>query len=148
MTDVRVGDERHRFTTPVGKESKTKQSFADECDINKIVARYRDQGIWDSLAKRTPTYGDFSGAEDLHTAMNITIAAQAEFDALPSAVRNLCQNNPENLLRGLADEDMTAELAEAGLPMAEDYLPPQHEQQKEVPEPPQEQGLPESSEGD
>jgi len=145
MTYVRVGDERHRFQTPVGEHSKTKQSFTEECDINNIVRRYRTTGQMQATA-RTPTYGDFSMAEDLHTAMNLTMEAQDEFDKLPSAVRNLCNNNPETLLRALADEDATAELYDAGLPMSDDYVRP--EQQKEVPEPSQEDGLVESSEGE
>lgn len=122
-TYVRVGDERHRFTTEVGTESKTKQSFRDDCDINKIVARYKATGMYPQTGK-TPTYGDFSMADGLHSAMNLVQEAQQEFDRLPSAVRNLCENNPENLLRALADEELTAELAEAGLQMSEDYEPP------------------------
>lgn len=133
MGKIRIGDERHRFRTPVGERSKTKQSFTDSCDINKIVARHRKTGIWDSLAKRQPTYGDFSAAEDLHTAMNMTMAAQESFDALPSAVRNLCNNDPRRLLEALANEEETTALYDAGLPMAEGYKPYRPEEQKDDP---------------
>lgn len=119
--------ERVRVTTPVGEVSRTKQSFTDECDINKIIQKHARTGVLEHGSDRMPTYGDFSGAVDLHTAMQLVAAAEDEFEALPSAVRDLCKNDPEILLRALADPVETAALHRAGLPMSEAYEPPQEE---------------------
>jgi len=120
--------ERHTGTeTPVGKISLTKQSFTDECDINKIMGRYLRTGLIEHVNPRKPSYGDFSGVTDYHEALELIDQAQEQFDMLPSAVRNLVDNSPEKLLQALTDETETAALAEAGLPMSEDYRAPQQE---------------------
>jgi len=131
---VRKAYEGTRFRTDVGSEpTVAKQSFADECDINKMIERHRrNGGVWDHLAKREPTYGDFSRAEDLHTAMNHVADAEAQFMELPSGVRALCENSAEELLRALADPERTAELVEAGLPMVDTYTAPEKEETKKT----------------
>lgn len=120
---IRERYERERYRTKVGEESRTKQSFKDECDINRIMKRHAQTGLIDHLSTREPHYGDFSAAVDLHTAMEQVRAAQDDFAALPSEVRNLCLNNPEVLLRALASPEETAALFDAGLPMADEYKP-------------------------
>jgi len=119
---------RRREATPrlrqaVGEESRTKQSFKDDCDINKIMKRHAKTGLIEHLAKREPHYGDYSKAVDLHTAMEQVRAAEDEFAALPVEVRNLCLNDPTILLNALASPEETAALFDAGLPMADNYKP-------------------------
>ncbi len=109
--------------TPVGEVSLTKQSFTDDCDINKIMARHRRTGLIEHLNPRTPMYGDFSGVTNFHEALELVTEAQEQFAMLPSEVRSLVQNDPERLLQALTDPEETAALAEAGLPMADDYVP-------------------------
>ena len=41
----------------------TKQSFKDECDINKIMAKFQKTGALNHYAKHAPQYGDASGIE-------------------------------------------------------------------------------------
>ncbi len=128
--------ERNRVRTPVGTETLTKQSFQDDCDINKIMARHRKTGVIEHVNPRMPRYGDFSAVTDFHAAMEQVNAAEEEFARLPSAVRSLCENDPELLLRALTDEKQTAALAAAGLPMADDYVP-WEEDEKPADEPPE-----------
>jgi len=109
--------------TPVGTESLTKQSFSEDCDINKIMARHLKTGLIEHVNPRTPMYGDFSEVNDFHSALERVKEAQEQFADLPSAVRSMVQNDPERLLQALTDPEETAALAEAGLPMAEDYIP-------------------------
>ena len=132
--EVRRGFEGTRYQTPVGEEeSITKQSFQDECDINKMVERHRrNGGVWDHLAKREPTYGDYSKATDLHSAYDLVAEAEEHFMALPSGVRAMVDNSPEMLLRALANEEQTGELARAGLPMVEGYKPPETDDSKKI----------------
>lgn len=95
--------------------SRTKQSFRDACDINNIVDQHRKTGLITHVNDKTPLYGDFSEANDLHTAMERVSAAEASFDALPSAVRAAAENNPVRFLEMLDDEDQAKLLAKAGL---------------------------------
>ncbi len=109
--------------TRVGEVSLTKESFREDCDINKIMARHMKTGLIEHLNPRKPMYGDFSAVQDFHSAVERVHDAEEQFALLPSAVRNMVQNDPERLLQALTDPKETAELAEAGLPMAEDFVP-------------------------
>jgi len=128
---MRARHERTRTRTVVGERSRTKQSFKKDCDINTIVKRHQKTGTWDHLAKFAPNYGDFSQAQDLHAAMDQVMAAQEEFGRLPADVRNLCDNNPEILLRALGSPEETAALYDAGLPMADNFEPWREEEEPE-----------------
>ncbi len=113
--------------TPVGELSLTKQSFADDCDINKIMKRHMHTGVIEHLNPREPMYGDFSEVTSFHEALERVTDAQEQFAMLPADVRAMVQNDPERLLQALTSPEETAALAEAGLPMAEDYVPFQQE---------------------
>ena len=62
--------------------SLTKQSFAEECDINTIVRRF---GISGELPQNVvmPTYQDFEGVFDFQTAMNAILQANESFMSMP-----------------------------------------------------------------
>lgn len=94
---------------------RTDQSMRDECDVNKIVERYKRSGLVNHVNRVQPTYGDFSGAVDLFAAMNMVRAAEARFRTLPARVRAAVDHDPVELLNALADEERTAELMELGL---------------------------------
>lgn len=111
--------ERERVILDTGSVSRTKQSFKDDCDINLIVKRHASTGLWDHLAPRTPTYGDFSMATELSDAIALVNAAEADFDGLPAAVRAVCENNPVKMAEAFADPELFRELVEAGLPSTE-----------------------------
>lgn len=74
-------------------DSLTKQSFREECDINTIV---RNFGLTGELPDdvRPPTYGDFIGIFDFHSAMNAVALAKEAFDALPADVRARFHHDP------------------------------------------------------
>ena len=56
--------------------SLTKQSFASECDINTIMARYEHTGVLDYVNENEARYGEFS-AVDYQEAMNIVASTQS-----------------------------------------------------------------------
>lgn len=120
-------NDRNARTKPVratiGTESRTKQAFTKECDINLIVKRHAQRGMWDHLNPRQPTYGDFTGAQDLHEATELVKAATENFMELPAEVRKLANHDPVELLRALADREKTMELENAGLPIEETTTP-------------------------
>lgn len=69
--------------------SKTRQEFADECDINSIMRRYEATGIISHVDPREPMYLDLAGLEvpDLATALNVLKVAEEGFMSLPANVR-------------------------------------------------------------
>jgi hypothetical protein len=67
--------------------SRTKQSFADECEINNIMAKFQTTGIINHAAKHQGTYGEADGTT-FQEAMNIVIDAQEAFSDLPSPLRS------------------------------------------------------------
>jgi len=94
--------------------SLAQQHMKDECDINVIVERF---GVTGSLPVKSiePSYGDFSGVSDYHTALNKIKAAEAEFMALPAKLRAKFDHDPNALLNFLENEANRDEAIELGL---------------------------------
>lgn len=112
------------------EEGQTHQSFKDECDVNLIISRYVKTGSWGSnlaVATRVPQFGDFVGALDFRESMNKIVSAQAEFDALPSKIRNRFHNEPGELLMFLRDEKNRPEAEKLGLVEPKQPAPPKVE---------------------
>lgn len=112
LTNSRDGD---RLTTPVGELSLTRQEFADECDVNHIMRGMERSGVINHLNPLSGSFGDFTGVSDYQTALHEVEAAQAEFDALPSRVRNRMANDPANLIAFMEDDANEDEARELGL---------------------------------
>lgn len=96
-------------------EGRTHQSFKDQCDINKIFARFvKTGGNVDHINPGTPMYGDFTHSFDLRDSIERVSRANAAFAALPAAVRDLVNQDPAALLDAIADPEQHEALAEAG----------------------------------
>lgn len=106
---------RRRVAAKVGTQSRTKQDGKEAADVNNIVARYRASGDERILGSAQGVYGDFSGLEDYKTCLDRVLAAQANFDALPSRVRNHVKNDPAELIRLVEDESRRLEAQELGV---------------------------------
>lgn len=92
------------------KPSRTKQSFAEECDVNNIMARYATFGVIDHVNTAVPMSGDFTMAPaDYQQAMDIIMNAEENFAALPSDVRKRFDNNPMNLLEFIQEPEKNYE---------------------------------------
>lgn len=96
-----------------------KQAFADECDINTIVRRFNVTGELPANI-RMPSYGDFTGVFDFHTAMNAVAQAHESFEAMPAEIRARFHNNPQEFVEFCADENNRAEARKMGLVPAEE----------------------------
>lgn len=94
--------------------SLTKQSFAEECDINTIVRRF---GLTGELPTnvRMPSYGDFTGLGDFRDAMNAVVAAREAFDLMPADVRARFHNDPAEFVDFCSDEKNFEEAGKLGL---------------------------------
>lgn len=104
--------------------SMTKQSFADESEINKIMAKYEKTGLIDHVRNHSG-YSDMPQPLDYQEALQLTIEAQLSFDALPANVRREFDNDPFKFLTFVEDPDNVERMAELGLlePVVETSLP-------------------------
>lgn len=130
--------EHDRVTLDFEGAGRTKQSFREECDANKIMARWQKTGLVEHINKAQPRYGDFSNPTDYLEALTKVREAQTEFAQLSSAVRDRMGNEPAELLRFLADEGNRDEAVELGLiPKAASTAEPEPEPEPEpAPTPP------------
>lgn len=94
--------------------SLAQQHMKDECDINVIVERFGVTGKV-SLTPLEPSYGDFSGVGDYHTALNKINATKEQFMTLPAKVRAKFDHDPYQLVNFLMDEANRSEAIELGL---------------------------------
>ncbi len=105
---------RHRVQIEFAEKGMTKQSFAKECDINNIMARYQKTGAVSHFSSHQGEYGFASGLTFTEAMMTVTKAQQL-FAGLPSKVRNRCGNDPAYFLDFVQDEANAVELVELGL---------------------------------
>lgn len=94
--------------------SLAQQHMKDECDINVLVERFGVTGSM-PVAPIEPSYGDFSGVSDYHTAMNKIKAAEEAFMALPAKIRAKFDHDPNALLNYLQNEENRDEAIQIGL---------------------------------
>lgn len=96
-------------------DSRTKQSFKDECDINRILASYSKTGVLEHMNKATGMYGELPTDIDYQSNMNAVIAAQEAFSGLPSEIRNRFENDPAQFLAFIHEPSNHDEMVELGL---------------------------------
>lgn len=102
--------------------SLAQQQFAEEADINTIVNRF---GLTGELPTgvRAPTYADFSGVFDYHTAMNVVVAARDAFAQMPANVRARFGNDPGAFVDFVSDSGNRAEAEKLGLVVSQPSPP-------------------------
>ena len=96
------------------KEGLTKQSFKDECNINKIMAKFQRTGMINHYSKHAPQYMNIPAIE-YHEALNMIAEANSMFAELPSSVRDKFANDPEKFLEFVQNPKNNDELVEMGL---------------------------------
>lgn len=97
-------------------DRRTDSSFADETDINKIVAKYRKTRQLPASAQAAAArYGDFSQVPDFATMHQKIVAATELFQALPAKVRKEFDHDPGEFIRAAATEEGITRLKELGL---------------------------------
>lgn len=99
---------------PVGP-SLTRQEFADECDINVIMARYEKTGMLPVNAS-APRYMDLTVVPgDLQTAMNYMSDAQEAFMQLPAKIRREFDNDATAFVEFATDPNNLDQMRDWGL---------------------------------
>ncbi len=74
-------------------DGRTKQSFKDECDINKIMARAEKAGTISHLQKFEGVYADYSDYDFFEATQKLTRGREV-FDALPAELRREFGQSP------------------------------------------------------
>lgn len=96
-------------------ESRTKQSFRDECDINNVMKKWEKTGLITSVNRISAQYIDLSDTPTYQEAQNVVLAADTMFNALPAQLRGRFRNNPAEFLSFMDDGRNTQEIADLGL---------------------------------
>lgn len=106
----------------------TKQSFANDADINALVNRHLKNSpgqslanIGNPLASRKPMFGTMPSAT-FHEMLNAVMDVQTAFASLPARLRNRFGNNPEQLLRWVENPSNYKEAVKLGLIEDRDLL--------------------------
>lgn len=94
--------------------SLTVQADVEDADINTIVRRFGVTGGMPSNV-RMPMSGDFTGIGDYHSALNVVIAADDAFMAMPWEVRRRFEGDPSKLIQFLEDPANRTEAESLGL---------------------------------
>lgn len=72
---------RRRVSISFPEQGLTKQSFRDECDINKIVDQFARTGVINNLPRGEPQYGDAPEQSFFESAcISAEIASKTELD--------------------------------------------------------------------
>lgn len=98
-----------------GEESKTRQEFAAESDINTIMARYEKTGVWPMVDAPSPRYLDCSEIPDFQSALHIVMEAETAFMSLPANVRKEFDNNTAKFADFASDPANLGQMREWGL---------------------------------
>lgn len=96
--------------------SETQQQFAEECNINNIMATYRrtgqinhlnrSKGIYQELAEFPPSFAE---------AMEIVATGKAAFGDLPSHVRSRFEHDPQKFIDFLGNPANREEAEKLGI---------------------------------
>lgn len=95
---------------------KTEQCHRDICDIKKIISKYDRTGIISHVNKGIARYGvDYSEVNEFQVNLNFVINAQADFDALPSNIRERFMNDPGKFFEFATNPQNNDEMIKLGL---------------------------------
>jgi len=96
---------------PTYKDGRTKQSFKDETDINKILQRAQKTGTISHLNKHQAMYGDFANYDFFNNTLMLTKGREV-FDDLPSELRREFSNSPAEFFQYVNDPENKDRLKE------------------------------------
>lgn len=92
-------------------DGRTKQSFKNAADINKILHKAQKSGVISHLAKHEAFYGEFE-AFDFTEAQNVLARAGTMFEELPSEIRSEFDQSPQKFFDFVNDPEHQGNLAE------------------------------------
>jgi phage internal scaffolding protein len=108
---------RYRVSLDCGP-GLAQQHFKDECDVNRILAKYQRTGLIDHVNRFNGDYADLSDVPDFQASLDAVISAQEAFLTLPSSVRKQFDNDPAAFLDFVHNPDNRDEMVKMGLAKA------------------------------
>lgn len=93
----------------------TKQSFADEVNINKIIARFDKNGMVTHINKSPGFFGDVSELVDYQESLNIVMKAEELFSGMSAEIRARFGNDPGQMIEFLEDPKNLEEAKKLGM---------------------------------
>lgn len=126
-----MSEERKRVQVDCSNDKIiTKQSFKNECDINRIMAKYLKTGVMSDAAlnQRNAIFADVSEIGDFQQNQQVIQEADKAFNTLPPEIRNRFHNSPAQLLDFCSNPENREEAIELGIITQVDETP--------LPEPP------------
>lgn len=108
-------DKKPRYRTVPEGQSRTKQSFQAEANINNIMKKYDRETLAEQAAMNPGRFLDLPSGIDYQTALNMSINAKAAFDALPGTIRAKFENDAEEFLEFMEDSENEEEIIALGL---------------------------------
>ncbi|QCQ84615.1 internal scaffolding protein [Blackfly microvirus SF02] len=103
------------YATEVFDDGVTRQEFADECDINVLMAQYERTGVLNHFNSVAPQYLDVSDVPDLQRSIAIVEAAETAFMTLPAKVRREFDNDAVKFVAFAQDPANLESMREWGL---------------------------------
>lgn len=94
---------------------RTKQQFADECNINNIMSKFEKNQLIEHVNEHKGDYGDFATFESYHDSVNRVIEAQDAFMTVPAKIRAKFNNDPASFLAYVQDPANADSMIEMGL---------------------------------
>ncbi len=103
-----------RVSIKLASECKVEQHHLKDVNINSIMRKYTRTNL---ISQRTdsPSFGDFTNAQDFHLVQNRILLAQSDFMSLPSDVRGMFDNDPGSFLDFVGDPENADAARELGL---------------------------------
>jgi len=92
-----------------------KQEFADDADVNKIIARCVKSGLPLPSVTAVPLYADVSEVGSYADCLRRVKAAEEAFNELPAPLRTEFDNDASKLISFLADKANIPRALELGL---------------------------------
>ena len=105
----------HRVGFETTGESLTQQHFAEECEINNIIAFHDKTGLIKNVQQGIAQYGDYSEVNEYRENLDMIRAADESFMQLPSHIRRLFNNNAGDFFEFATNPENEQKLVEMGL---------------------------------
>lgn len=107
--------QRVAVITDTGDVQRTQQHFKDQCDVNKIMARYNKTGIISHVNRAQAKYGDFTMLGDFVENADKVVRAQQAFDQLPSELRKEFDNDYTKFFASIGKPEYRDKMAKWGI---------------------------------
>jgi len=95
--------------------SLTRQEFADDADINTIMAQYERSGVISHVNNTPPAYLDLTDVPDLQQSIDLIREAEGAFMSLPAVVRASFDNSAVKFVEFAQNPDNIEKMREWGL---------------------------------